>query len=331
MTYVILSSSAYFQSHALREIRRIHPQTICLETLSPQYLLLKAPNSFEHFTRPFRDKLPIYLHHLFPVHRQFKLKGNRTDIERILNEVRAFTADDFATQARVLGNLPYDADELITCLDGELPNKTLEPSGRILSILVTQLKRSWVCYMGLSWATQNLSPYTSGRAFYAQRIPNRAGLKLLEAIDSFDIRFRPKDHALDLGAAPGAWTLVMRRYGLQVTSVAPAPMYDFLKDDSEITHYPMPAEEFLAQCRQRYDILLNDMILDAQDSAHLMVAYAQHLRSQGIAIMTVKLRMRKQRRVLDHTLRILRQRYKIIRIRQLVSNQKEVTLFLRRQ
>ncbi len=330
MTYVILSSSAYFQSQAFNEIRRTHPQSICLETLSPQHLFIKAPGSFEQFTRPFRRSMPIYLHRLFPVHQHFKLAGTRTDIGRILQKARKLSSDTFITQAHIRGNLPYDDKEIILCLDGKLPDNTDVPSGRILSILVTKVNGRWMCYMGLSWATQNLSPYASGRPFYSQRIPNRAGLKLLESIDSFGIRLRPGDHALDLGAAPGAWTLIMRHYGLCVTAIAPAPMYDFLQDDNQIRHYPLTAEDYLLQCDEQFDILLNDMILDAQDSARLMLAYAPHLRSEGIAIMTVKLRMRKQRRILDHYLRILRKAYKIIRIRQLVSNQKEVTLFLRR-
>jgi hypothetical protein len=51
---------------------------------------------------------------------------------------------------------------------------------------------------------------------------------------------------------------------------------------------------------------------------------------QGIALMILKLREEDQRKLMDHTFRILRRAYKIIRVRQLVSNRKEVTLFLRR-
>ena len=36
-------------------------------------------------------------------------------------------------------------------------------------------------------------------------------------------------------------------------------------------------------------------------------------------------------RVMNHALRILRKAYKIIALRQLLSNRKEVTLFLRRK
>ncbi len=36
-------------------------------------------------------------------------------------------------------------------------------------------------------------------------------------------------------------------------------------------------------------------------------------------------------RVMDHAVRILRKRFKVLRVRQLVSNRQEVTLFLRRK
>jgi len=94
---------------------------------------------------------------------------------------------------------------------------------------------------------------------------------------------------------------------------------------------PMLAEEYLEQCHTTFDLIVNDMKLDTQDSARLMVEYVRHLRLQGIAIMTLKLRDHNRKRIMDHAFRILRQTYKIIRVRQLISNRNEVTLFLRRK
>ena len=185
--------------------------------------------------------------------------------------------------------------------------------------------------MGISWASQNLSPFASGKPHFHEPVPNRAGLKLLEALAAFDIQLRPGDHALDLGAAPGAWTEILHRRGMCVTAIAPLAMYDWLQANPNVRAFYTTAEEYLSHCDTTYDLLLNDMILDPQDSARLMVEYAAHLRPQGIAIMTLKLRLRNPRRVMDHAFRILRKAYKIIRVRQLVSNRKEVTLFLHRK
>lgn len=164
-----------------------------------------------------------------------------------------------------------------------------------------------------------------------ESVPNRAGFKLLEAISTFALRLRPGDRVLDLGAAPGAWTTLLRRRGLSVTAVAPTPLYPWLTFDPGVTYYPLLAEEFLTRCGDVYDLIVNDMKLDARNSAYVMVDYSSHLRSQGIAIMTLKLHDQNQRGVMDHAFRILRRAYKIIRVRQLVSNRREVTLFLRRK
>ncbi|MCA9906334.1 MAG: 50S rRNA methyltransferase, partial [Anaerolineae bacterium] len=127
------------------------------------------------------------------------------------------------------------------------------------------------------------------------------------------------------------WTTILRRRGMRVTAVAPAPLYPWLTYDLEVEHVPELAEDYLTRCRTTFDLIVNDMKLDVPDSARLMVDYARHLRPEGIAIMTLKLRGRSRHSTIDHGLRILRKAYKILRIRQLVSNRLEVTLFLRRK
>jgi 23S rRNA (cytidine2498-2'-O)-methyltransferase len=117
----------------------------------------------------------------------------------------------------------------------------------------------------------------------------------------------------------------------RVTAIAPTPLYPWLMYDPEVQYQPLRAEDYLPRCNATFALIVNDMKLDAQDSARLMVEYARHLRSEGIAIMTLKLRERNQQRVMDHAFRLLRKTYKIIRVRQLVSNHSEVTLFLRRK
>lgn len=201
--------------------------------------------------------------------------------------------------------------------------------GTIISLLIAQSAGKLEAYLGASSAEQNLSPWPGGQMPVTQPVANRAGYKLLEAISSFNIRLRAGDHALDLGAAPGAWTTFLCQRGLRVTAVAPTPLYPWLMQDEKVIYRPELAEKFLNTCQTTFDLIVNDMKLDARDSARLMVDYARHLRSEGIAIMTLKLRSRSLAKTIDHALRILRKEYKIIRIRQLVSNRQEVTLFLR--
>jgi len=54
--------------------------------------------------------------------------------------------------------------------------------------------------------------------------PNRAYLKLWEALTLLNIYPKPKETALDLGASPGGWTYVMQSFGAYVTAVDKAPL-----------------------------------------------------------------------------------------------------------
>lgn len=69
--------------------------------------------------------------------------------------------------------------------------------------------------------------------------PNRAYLKLWEALSLFDYYPQPGETALDLGASPGGWTYVMQNLGTQVTAVDKAPL------DPRIAN--LPGVSFLKQ------------------------------------------------------------------------------------
>jgi 23S rRNA (cytidine2498-2'-O)-methyltransferase len=335
VTRALLTCSPHFTDLALNEIRREHADLTLRQTLAPGFALLQAPFSFDTLTRPWRHRLPIYLHHLFPVHAIVQLDRSPNDLEALTLAVNDIVSPDAVIQLRYAGDASELPCPLVTIQEylcrKDILRSPATPKGRILSILITQSAAGFWAYLGISWATQNISPWPGGQIAITESVPNRAGYKLLEALDAFAIRLRRGDHALDLGAAPGAWTTLLRRRGLKVTAVAPTPLYPWLMFDTSVIYHPLLAEEFLEQCQNTFDLVVNDMRMAPQASAHIMVDYAHHLRREGIAIMTLKLTERNQRKTMDHTFRLLRPAYKIIRVRQLVSNRKEVTLFLRRK
>ncbi|MBI5931834.1 MAG: methyltransferase domain-containing protein [Chloroflexi bacterium] len=333
MNHSILTCSPYFVELAVNEICRSHPSIIVLDTLSPGCLLIQAPVSFDQLTRPFREHLPIYLHHLFPIQKTVSLdiSSVKQAIEKLMSQHPTATI-----QARILPDMVNGADavamppfnevvQFFQRWEGPSPAVT----GKILSVAIARQHTKWRVFMGVSWANQNISPYAGGVRPYKVQMPNRAGYKLLEALTDFGIRLREGDHALDLGAAPGAWTMVLRQRGLKVTAVAPTEMYPNLLDDPMVMYRGMTAENYLPQAEGPFDVITNDMRMDAQDSSRLMVQYAKLLRPDGLAIVTLKLRQPNMRRLMDHSFRILRQAYKIMQVRQLVSNRQEVCLFLR--
>ncbi len=326
MTRAIVTCSEHFTDLALNELRRRHPQLTCDQQLSHQLLLVTNPGSFGNLVHPWKHTPPIYLHHLHPVHHTLDLTGSPEDFTNLRAAAKALSHDDVVVQSRVVGQYPYSATTVNHSIN---PPQALSdnhtPTGRVLSITID----GQCAYMGISWAGQNLSPFTGGVILRPESVPNRAGYKLLEALHTFDIRLRAGSKALDLGAAPGAWTEILRRRGVHVTAVAPQAMYGWLQADPNVEPVFATAEDYLERCDTAFDILLNDMKLDAQDSAQLMVAYAGHLNAHGFAIMTLKLRLRDPRRLMDHAFRILRRAYRIVYVRQMVSNRKEVTLYLR--
>lgn len=330
MTHVLLSCSPFFVAEALNELRRSHPHVQLVEAVAPGHLLLSTPYPFEALAAAWQDRLPIYLHHLFPVQTIIQFQPTQDLFAQLAPSLHALSDANTTLQMGISDNVSSNAvselhKKVANCYKNTLG--ALLPTQRVLSILLTERK---AC-LGVSWASQNLSRYPCGQIPIAEPVANRAGYKLVEALTAFQIYLRRGNRALDLGASPGAWTMVLRERGLQVTAVAPTTLYPELMTVPEITFHQMEAEEFLKQCTNTFDIIVNDMKLDAQDSAYLMVEYAQHLRSEGVAIMTLKLRDANRPRVMDHAFRILRKQYKIIRVRQLISNKREVTLFLRRK
>ncbi|MBI5507590.1 MAG: hypothetical protein HY903_02440 [Deltaproteobacteria bacterium] len=71
------------------------------------------------------------------------------------------------------------------------------------------------------------SPFKDGEVRFVEdktAPPNRAYLKLWEALTLFGERPRPGERCLDLGASPGGWTFVLASLGASVVAVDRAPL-----------------------------------------------------------------------------------------------------------
>ena len=74
--------------------------------------------------------------------------------------------------------------------------------------------------------------------------------------------------------------------------------------------------------------LLNDMRMDALDSARVMLRAADRLNTGGLAVMVCKLPARHMAERAQATLALLRRRYAIAGARQLFHNRTEITVAL---
>lgn len=333
---IVATADPDFADLAQAEITAVAPQAQFTQLIDGVWLVETAVSFFDLAAR-WQTKPPIFVRHINPVQASLRLRGQPSDLYALSDLLQAELIDlidpdlPFSVQARVLGQQPYKAFDLnqtlaqtITAVTGT-PLDVRQPM-QILSVVVGPVQG----YLGLSLAAHNLSDWAGGRRRFArdaQQI-SRAEFKLLEAIETFDIKLPPRGVVLDLGAAPGGWTRILRLHEQYVTAVDPARLHPSLQTDPNVRHMRLTAEEYLEASPDQFDLIVNDMRLDARDSARLMIAYARYLYRHGTALITLKLPQENRQTVLDHSFNILRRAYTITAARQLFHNRSEITLYL---
>ena len=145
----------------------------------------------------------------------------------------------------------------------------------------------------------NASPWPLGipRLRAHRRAPSRSVLKLDEAFGRFlaDAEraawLRPGRTAVDLGAAPGGWTWLLRRHGLEVTAIDNGPLAAELGDDPDVRH--QAADGFRFRPRGPVDWLVCDMVEQPHRVAELAAAWFERGDCRH-AIVNLKLPMKKR-------------------------------------
>jgi 23S rRNA (cytidine2498-2'-O)-methyltransferase len=284
---------------------------------------------------------PVFVRHIAPVQVIVPLRGAESDIDALIELLPDLAAGidpgvSFSVQTRILGEgkLPYRKYTLNSTLSAALERMTgavmecKEPQ-QIVSVLCTPSQG----YMGLSRVQQNRSAWPGGEHRFKREDEqiSRAEFKLLEALRTFALTPPKQGRALDLGAAPGGWTRVLRQLGLAVTAVDPADMDVRFRRDAGVQHVRQRVEEFLPTVKNRFGMLVNDMRKDPLDSVEFMLHAAPLLLPGSPAIMTLKL---------PHeiggnfdtvgTVRLcverLQRAYRVVGARQLYHNRSEVTV-----
>lgn len=343
---------------AQAELSAAAPDAVLLEELSAGVLLYDAGVPFAELAARWRAAPPIFVRHIAPVQAIAPLGGHAGDpayLARTLPD--ALPALDptlpFSVQTRILADVPYKPFDVNTTLAAALagdngPTLDVRAPQQIVSVACVSL-RIWqpdaslmlggahvgrnkrlAALAGLSLAADNLSSWAGGMRRFAREEGqvSRAEFKLLEAFEVFGVELSPRGMALDLGAAPGGWTRVLRQRGQYVTAIDPGELDARLANDRGIRHLRITAEQYLQDEPDRFDVIVNDMRMDARDSARLMAAFARFLYPHGWALMTLKLPEHDRQPVLDQAFAILRRAYRIAGARQLFHNRSEITVFL---
>jgi 23S rRNA (cytidine2498-2'-O)-methyltransferase len=144
-------------------------------------------------------------------------------------------------------------------------------------------------FVGLSLTRQNRSPWPGGERRFKREEGQiaRSEFKLLEALEVFGCDLPTGGVALDMGAAPGGWTRVLRQKKHRVIAVDPADLDDRLLADPGVESVHHAIQYY--RPTEPYDVIVNDLTMDARDSVIAMLAIRPHLKPGGIGIITLKL------------------------------------------
>ena len=348
---LIVTAHAEFLDAALDELRHLDKRLTRVELLAPGIALCSTPY-VTTLMRLAAEQQPIFVRHIAPVQVVIPLTSTEQDVSELAAAIASLPTFEqlepgqrFAVQTRLIQS---DDNTVITVkrpyssgyLNQSLAEVIAEETRAVESIKKPQIVVSLLCttekgYAGISLAQENLSDWPGGARHFAQTPEqiSRSEFKLLEALEVFGVTLPAKGRALDLGAAPGGWTRLLLEAGLHVVAVDPARLDPRLSKQPRLEHYRGYAETYLenaVETHKSFDIIVNDMRMDARDAARLLGQAAKCLRKDGFAISVLKLphatREINPLATLKEALRLLSRHYGIVQARQLFHNRQEVTV-----
>lgn len=345
---IIVTAHPEFLDAALAELKNLDRRVSYVQLLTPGIALCETPHAAT-LARLAVEKQPIFVRHLAPVQAIVPIVNSEQDIGELavaIAELPSFALLErgqyFAVQTRMVQS---EGQTIQRAYSGGALNRLLaeaiaEESGAIEHIKKPQTVVSLLCtasvaYVGISYVSENLSDWPGGARQFAQKPEqiSRAEFKLLEALQVFGVELPSNGRALDLGAAPGGWTRLLLEAKMRVVAVDPANLDPRLQREARLEHYRGYAEDYLAKVSrgpQRFDVITNDIRMDARDAARLLEEAASYLRPDGFVISTLKLphltATMQPVEIAQQALRMLSTRYAIVRARQLYHNRQEITV-----
>lgn len=325
---VIFTASPEFAQTALAELQRIDRQSKFLHWLDQGIGLIELNEvTFSALASQITATKAAFIRHLCPVMEVLPVERLQS---AIASQIPLFNrTQPLSVQIRS-NTKAINRTELRNLLVDDLVAAGLTVAVKDPVQIISIFCDSSKSYLGFSNATENLSNWAGGMHRFAHEDDqiSRAEFKLLEAISVFNLALPTQGLALDLGASPGGWTRILRKLGLSVVAVDPGNLADSLQSDPKVSHYRQLVQQYVPNCRDRFDLIVNDMRMDAVDSAKNMIAASPVLKAGGLAAMTLKLPSKGVKGVINQAIAILENQYEIIGIRNLFHNRQEVTVVM---
>ncbi|CAA9549695.1 MAG: 23S rRNA (cytidine(2498)-2'-O)-methyltransferase [uncultured Thermomicrobiales bacterium] len=227
---------------------------------------------------------------------------------------------------------PFRTDELWHALADALTARGTDVArGGREQILTACVTTSGIIF-GLNGLSSALTDWPGGRVRLAKPKGqiSRSEFKLEELFRMGELELPAAGIAVDLGASPGGWTRILRQRGLRVWAVDPAALDPRIARDPEVHHIRTTAGDFLSTTTLKPDLIVNDMRMAAELSASVMLSASRVLKPGGLGVQTLKIAPNRAMATVQTALRMLRQEYEIVFVRQLHHNRNEVTVVLRR-
>jgi len=360
---LIVTAQQEFIDTAFDELKRFNKKLLYGELLAPGILLCTLPrdahpHDLTSLTRQAIQQRPIFVRHLAPVQAVIHLNNTENDLGELalaIANLPTFALLErghrFAVQTRLLqtdleaaragsNKHSYSSGHVNQLLAEAIAEET----GAVESIKKPQVIVSLLCtmekaYLGISLTTDNLSDWPGGARHFAH-LPeqiSRSEFKLLEALEVFGVTIPSQGLALDLGAAPGGWTRMLLETGMQVVAVDPAKLDARLSRQPRLEHYRGYAEDYLEEAikrRRKFNVITNDMRMDAREAARLLIQASACLLSDGFIISVLKLPHETSEidplKNLNEALSLLQRHFAIVQARQLFHNRQEVTVLTAR-
>jgi 23S rRNA (cytidine2498-2'-O)-methyltransferase len=345
---LVVTAQPEFLDAGLDELKHFDKSLKSGELLAPGIALCTVPGS-SALMRLAAEQRPIFVRHLAPVQAIVNLANTEHDIAELALAIAGLPTFEmlergqyFAVQTRIVQTdekpveRPYSSGRLNQLLAEALAEET----GAVESIKRPRIVVSVLCtaqkgYLGISTVKENLSDWPGGMRHFAQKPEqiSRAEFKLLEALETFGITLPAHGRGLDLGAAPGGWTRLLLEADMSVVAVDPARLDPRLAGHAHLEHYRGYAEVYLEDAIKKhrsFDVITNDMRMDAREAARMLVQAAKCLRTDGFIISTLKLPHTTYEidplKNLKAALSLLQKHFGIVQAHQLFHNRQEVTV-----
>ncbi|CAH0121165.1 MULTISPECIES: SAM-dependent methyltransferase [unclassified Paenibacillus] len=332
----IATANHSFAPYAQEEFRRLFGQIKSVQLIPGETFLIELPASAEEVGARLKAEPPIFVRHIQPVDRFWKLEDGVEELKALRSFIAAneqrLSGKRAAVQIRrtegtatslAVAEAKAELEEALRAVSSE---PVLRDADWVLSVFAA----TGMLYAGISRPEDNISDWSGGAIRFKREEGqiSRAKFKLLEAERVFGLDLASCREGLDIGAAPGGWTSLLLERGLRVTAVDPAELHPSLIRHRNLTYLRKNASKVRFRPDQ-FDLLVCDMSWSPMQMVKLVSELLYSLRQGGIAIVTVKLMHKKPMQTIREVIvRFGEQRLQLQQAKQLFHNRDEITLYM---